>query len=82
MRPSRIFRSPSSTGAGGSLEVLQESRGQYHSGHHRSWIRVRDKLAKAIGKHADAISRSHEVKHTNALEDLAEKIDEALDVRR
>lgn len=46
------------------------------------YIKVQDKLAIAIDKHADAINRSHEVKHTNALEELAEKIDEALDARR
>lgn len=45
------------------------------------YIKVQDKLAIAIDKHADAINRSHEVKHTNALEELAEKIDDLRNAR-
>ena len=39
------------------------------------YIKTMDKLAIAIVGHTAALNRQHEVKTTNALEDLAEKID-------
>ena len=45
------------------------------------YVKVGDKLAIALDKHADALNRQHEVKHTNALEELAEKIDDVLNAR-
>lgn len=41
-----------------------------------NYIKAIDKLAIAMDRHADALDRQHEVKHTNALEALAEKVDE------
>lgn len=43
------------------------------------WIKAVDKMAIAMDRHAHALDRQHEVKTTNALEDLARKVDEALD---
>jgi hypothetical protein len=45
------------------------------------YVKVADKLAIAINKHADALNRQHDVKHTNALEELAEKIDDLRSAR-
>ncbi len=45
------------------------------------YVKVGDKLAIALEKHAEALNRQHDVKHTNALEELAERIDEALSAR-
>lgn len=45
------------------------------------YMKAIDKLAIALQCHADAMNRQHEVKHTNALEELADKIDEALTAR-
>jgi hypothetical protein len=39
------------------------------------YVKVGDKLAIALLRHAEALERQHEVRHTNALEELAEKID-------
>lgn len=39
-----------------------------------NYVKALDKLAIAMNRHADALDRQHEVKHTNALEELAEKI--------
>lgn len=39
------------------------------------YVKVRDKLAIALLRHAEALQRQHEVRQTNALEELAEKID-------
>jgi hypothetical protein len=46
------------------------------------WIKAVDKLAIAITGHTAALNRQHEVKTTNALEDLARKVDEALAHKR
>ncbi|MCG6204213.1 hypothetical protein LPW26_06170 [Rhodopseudomonas sp. HC1] len=46
------------------------------------YIKVLDKLAIAMNCHAAALDRQHDVKTTNALEDLANKIDEAMSDRR
>lgn len=46
------------------------------------YIKVQDKLAIAIDKHADALNKHHDVKFTNALEELTSRVDEALDARR
>lgn len=46
------------------------------------YVKALDKLAIAMIGHAAALDRQHEVRHTNALEALAEKIDSALDDRR
>jgi hypothetical protein len=43
---------------------------------------VLDKLAIAMNGHAAALNRQHQVKITNALEELADKVDEALSARR
>jgi hypothetical protein len=40
------------------------------------YVKVLDKLSIAMTGHAAALDRQHEVKHTNALEELAEKIDD------
>lgn len=45
------------------------------------YVKVGDKLAIAIDKHADALNKQHEVKFTNALEELASKVDDALNAR-
>ncbi len=42
------------------------------------WIKCVDKMSIALTRHADAMDRQHDVKHTNALERLAEKVDDAL----
>lgn len=39
------------------------------------YVKVGDKLAIALHRHAEALEKQHEVRHTNALEELAEKID-------
>lgn len=46
------------------------------------YMKVLDKLAIALKGHAEPLDRQHQVKFTNALEELAEKVDEALDARR
>jgi len=40
------------------------------------YMKVGDKLAIALLRHAEALEKQHEVRHTNALEELAEKIDD------
>lgn len=42
------------------------------------YVKVLDKLAIAMDRHSAALNRQHEVKTTNALEDLARKVDDAL----
>lgn len=46
------------------------------------YIKTLDKLAIAMVKHAEALDRQHEVKHTNALEELAARIDKAFDKKQ
>lgn len=46
------------------------------------WIKTVDKMAIAMERHAVALDRQHEVRTTNALEDLARKVDEALHQNR
>jgi hypothetical protein len=46
------------------------------------YVKTLEKLAIAMATHADALNRQHEIKHTNALEELAAKIDQALDQKR
>jgi hypothetical protein len=62
-----------------SAPMVKIATGIVEANQFADYMKVQDKLAIAIDKHADALNRQHEVKHTNALEDLAEKIDEALD---
>lgn len=45
------------------------------------YVKVGDKLAIALHRHAEALERQHEVRHTNALEELAEKIDDLRNAR-
>jgi hypothetical protein len=68
----RALQSASMVGiAGGIVEANQFS----------DYMKVLDKLAIALTCHAAALDRQHEVKHTNALEELAERIDDALNAR-
>jgi hypothetical protein len=46
------------------------------------YVKVGDKLAIAIDKHADALNKQHDVKFTNALEELASRVDDVLEARR
>ncbi len=46
------------------------------------WIKAVDKMAIAMLTHAEALNKQHEVKTTNALEALAEKIDLLRDGKR
>ena len=46
------------------------------------YVKVGDKLAIALQRHADALEKQHDVKFTNALEELTSRVDEALDARR
>lgn len=39
------------------------------------YVKVGDKLAIALNRHAEALEKQHEVRHTNRLEELADKID-------
>lgn len=43
------------------------------------YMKAFDKMAIALNRHADALDRQHEIKHTNALEKLAQKVDRALE---
>ena len=43
------------------------------------YVKVLDKLAIALDRHSAALNLQHQVKTTNALEDLARKVDDALD---
>lgn len=51
--------------AGGIIDANQFS----------DYMKVGDKLAIALHRHAQALEKQHEVRHANALEELAEKID-------
>ena len=42
------------------------------------YLKVADKFAIALNKHADALNRQHEVRTTNALEKMADRVDELL----
>ena len=46
------------------------------------FVKVLDKGAIAMAQLAEAINHSHEVKYTNALEELADKIDHIRDQKR
>lgn len=46
------------------------------------YMKVQDKLAIAIDRHARALEKQHQVRFTNALEHLTEKVDEALNRHR
>lgn len=45
------------------------------------YVKVGDKLAIALHRHAEALEKQHEVRHTNALEELADKVDALLSSR-
>lgn len=65
-----------------SAPMVNIATGIVEANQFADYIKVQDKLAIAIDKHADAITRSHEVKFTNALEELADKVDDVLSSRR
>jgi uncharacterized protein (DUF488 family) len=67
-------------GHGGA--VCQRAGGIVEASKFGDYFKVLDKLAIAMNGHAAALNRQHQVKITNALEELADKVDEALSARR
>lgn len=65
-----------------SAPMVNIATGIVEANQFADYIKVQDKLAIAIKEHADALNRHHETRFTNALEELAEKVDDALDARR
>jgi hypothetical protein len=65
-----------------SAPLVNIATGIVEANQFSDYIKVQDKLAIAIDKHANALNKQHEVKFTNALEELASRVDEALDTRR
>lgn len=64
-----------------SAPMVNIATGIVEANQFADYMRAIDKLAIALSNHAAAMDRQHEVKHTNALERLAEKVDDALNAR-
>jgi hypothetical protein len=64
-----------------SAPMVNIATGIVEANQFADYMKVLDKLAIALTCHAAAMDRQHEVKHTNALEELADRIDDALNAR-
>jgi hypothetical protein len=64
-----------------SAPMVNIATGIVEANQFSDYMKAIDKLAIALTHHAAAMDRQHEVKHTNALERLAEKVDDALNAR-
>ncbi|SFM00954.1 hypothetical protein SAMN03159423_4894 [Bradyrhizobium sp. NFR13] len=65
-----------------SAPMVNIATGIVEANQFADYMKVLDKLAIALKGHAEALDRQHQVKFTNALEELADKVDEALEARR
>jgi uncharacterized membrane protein len=65
-----------------SAPMVNIATGIVEANQFADYMKVLDKLAIALTGHAAALDRQHQVKFTNALEELASRVDDVLDARR